>query len=66
VMNSLRGLMLRRNVGAIMLESDCTGFLDFFIVNCLLQKVLDMFRCGRGAGEMFSSSNFCGLGLVPA
>ena len=57
--------MLGRNVGAVVLESNSAGFLDCFIVNGLLEKVLDV-SCGwMVVRERFARSDFSGLGLVP-
>jgi hypothetical protein len=59
------GLMLGRNVGAVVLERNSAGFLDCFIVNGLLEKVLDV-SCGwMVVRKRFARSDFSGLGLVP-
>ncbi len=60
----VRGLMLGRNVGAVVLERNSAGFLDCFIVNGLLEKVLDEVCGWMVVRKRFARSDFRGTSTI--
>jgi hypothetical protein len=56
--------MLGRNVGAVVLERNSAGFLDCFIVNGLLEKILDVVCGWMVVRKRFARSDFSGTSTI--